>query len=95
MKELGEGLYKNHATKRRATYDINIERLRSSLGLSTISSFSRFKSFVSQCGPSMRYEKYTSINTFHIYLNSDIKNIFIKYVCWLSRLTDRFQLNKG
>jgi len=63
---LYDGLYTNHAVYKIATYEINIDRLKNSLVLSTIFSGFFSMSLDSQCGPSMRYEKYKMINICHI-----------------------------
>tara|TARA_B100001142_G_scaffold330294_1_gene397733 strand:- start:8708 stop:8932 length:225 start_codon:yes stop_codon:yes gene_type:complete len=73
MKEYIDGLYKNHAMNSKDTYEMNIERLKSSLNESTNKIFSDFNSLDSQCGPRMRYEKYKSINILHIYIIPHLK----------------------
>jgi len=62
-----EGVYKNQAVYKIAVYDINIDRLKNSFGESTIRKGFFSMSLDSQCGPSIRYEKYKVKNTRHIY----------------------------
>ena len=45
---------------------MKIERLKSSRTLSTMANFSPVKSFDSQCGPRMRYERYNTMNIIYI-----------------------------
>jgi hypothetical protein len=53
-KDAIEGLYKNHAVNNNATYEMNIERLKNSPGLLTMSSFLPPRSLATQCGPSIK-----------------------------------------
>ena len=79
---LSDGLYRNHAVYKRDIYEINIERLNNSFIVLTIFRGFFSISLDSQCGPSIRYDKYKIMNSCHIVYISVIF-ILIKdyYVC--------------